>query len=69
MTYNFIDKDVWEKFIESRNTPKFLAKSQKVKDNSAKNIYLHRLYCGGYDKLEEIMIKEKRKKKSWDILF
>ena len=60
--YSFIDKDTWEKFVESRKTPEFLAKSQKGKENRARNIYPHRLSRGGYRRIEKILRDEKRKK-------
>ncbi|CAL5197031.1 unnamed protein product [Lathyrus oleraceus] len=59
--YSFIDQDVWEKLVESRTTLTFLAKSQKGKENRARNIYTHRLSRGGYQKLEKTMIEEKNK--------
>lgn len=59
--YLFIEKKFWEDFVKSHNTSEFLAKSQKEKENRAINIYPHRLSHGGYDKLEEKMIKEIRK--------
>lgn len=50
--YSYIDQDVWEKFVESHNTPAFLVKSQKGKENRARNIYPHRLSCRGYQNLK-----------------
>lgn len=45
----------------------FLAKSKKGKKNKAKNIYPHILSSRGYDKLEENMIKEKRKQREQEL--
>ena len=62
MKNSYIDKKVWEDFVKSRSTPEFLAKSQKGKENRARNIYPHVLSRGWYDKLEYRMIKEKQNK-------
>ncbi|XP_057452627.1 uncharacterized protein LOC130744462 [Lotus japonicus] len=58
--YPYIKEDVWEKFLEHRNTPAFKEKSKKGKDNVAKNLYPHTLSRGGYELLEKKMINEKR---------
>lgn len=39
--YSFIDKKVWEDFVKSRIRSEFFAKSQKGKENRARNIYPH----------------------------
>ena len=39
-----------------------MAKSQKGKENRARNIYPHRLSRGGYRRIEKILRDEKRKK-------
>ncbi|CAL5191436.1 unnamed protein product [Lathyrus oleraceus] len=67
LMYSFIDQDVWEKFVKSRTTPEFLAKSQKGKENRARNIYPHRLSRGGYQKLEKTVIEEKIKQKELEL--
>ena len=67
MKYPYIDKKIWEDFVKFRITPYFLAKSQKGKENRAKNIYPYRLSRGGYDKLEEKMINEKRKQRELEL--
>lgn len=64
---SFIDQDVCEKFVKSRTTLEFLAKSQKGKYNRSRNIYPHRLSRGGYEKLENKMIEEKRKQRELDL--
>ncbi|CAL5209896.1 unnamed protein product [Lathyrus oleraceus] len=58
LMYSFIDRDFLEKFVKSRTTPKFLAKSQKRKENRARNIYPHKLSRGGYQKFEKNTTKE-----------
>ena len=60
--YSFIDQATWKKFVESRITPNFLAKSQKENKNRARKIYPHRLSRGGYKRLEKNLMDEKRKK-------
>ncbi|GAU41485.1 hypothetical protein TSUD_239610 [Trifolium subterraneum] len=57
--YNFITEDIWEKFLESRETPAFKEKSQKGKEKVAKNCHPHRLSRGGYGLLTEKMMAEK----------
>ena len=52
MRYPFIDKTIWEAFVKYHNSPDFLVKSLKGKENKARNIYAYILSCGGYDKLE-----------------
>lgn len=59
MKYSFIDKKVCEDFVKSRTIPELLAKSQKGKDNKARNIYPHSLSRGEYDKLCQRMINKK----------
>lgn len=61
MIYPHIDQDCWEEFVKSHTTHGFLAKSKKGKLNRFRNVYPYRLSRGGYDKLENKMIKEKRK--------
>ena len=61
MKYSYIDKNNWEEFVKSLTTHDFLAKRQKEKENRAKNICPRILSCGGYDKLEQKMINDKRK--------
>ncbi|KAK2444970.1 hypothetical protein QL285_015953 [Trifolium repens] len=58
--YNYISKDVWEKFLASRATPEFKARSQIGREKVAKNIHPHRLSRGGYELLTEKMMAEKR---------
>lgn len=41
--YSFIHQDTWERFVKSRNTSEFLAKSQRGKEKKSK-IYIL-LYC------------------------
>lgn len=60
--YPFLQKDIWEKFVESRKTPEFKEKSQKGRDTVANNLYPHTLSRGGYDYLEDKMMDEKRKR-------
>ncbi|XP_024631762.2 uncharacterized protein [Medicago truncatula] len=59
--YPFIKEHIWKRFVESRNTDEFKAKIQKGRDCVAKNIYRHTLSRGGYELLQEKMMKEKRK--------
>ncbi|CAL5206995.1 unnamed protein product [Lathyrus oleraceus] len=65
--YPFIGKAIWGKFVKFRDTPEFLVKSKKGEENREKNIYNHRLSCGGYDKLEKIMIQEKIKQREQEL--
>ncbi|KAK2375798.1 hypothetical protein QL285_076664 [Trifolium repens] len=58
--YTYISKDVWEKFLASRATPEFKARSQIGREKAAKNIHPHRLSRGGYELLTEKMMAEKR---------
>ncbi|CAJ2637268.1 unnamed protein product [Trifolium pratense] len=58
--YPYIKKDIWEEFVKYRQTSDFKEKSQKGRENHAKNVYPHVLSRGGYKRLEEQMINEKR---------
>ncbi|CAJ2640733.1 unnamed protein product [Trifolium pratense] len=58
--YKYIKKDIWEEFVKSRQTADFKEKSQKGRENHAKNVYPHVLSRGGYKRLEEEMMNEKR---------
>ncbi|CAI8602272.1 unnamed protein product [Vicia faba] len=54
-----VREDAWKEFLKIRDTPEFKEKSQKGKDNVAKNVYPHVLSRGGYRLLEEKIMKEK----------
>lgn len=41
--------------------------SQKEKENVARNLCLHRLSCGRYDNLKDIMIFKKRKQRQQEL--
>ncbi|KAK2364803.1 hypothetical protein QL285_089634 [Trifolium repens] len=56
--YKYITKDVWDNFVKSRETEEFKAKSQKGRENKAKNQFPHVTSRGGYKWLEEKMINE-----------
>ncbi|XP_045788571.1 uncharacterized protein LOC123910125 [Trifolium pratense] len=64
--YPYIKKDIWEEFVKYRQTSDFKEKSQKGRENHAKNVYPHVLSRGGYKRLEEQMINEKRQSLSKD---
>ena len=51
--YSFINQATWEKFVESRRTPKFLAKSRKGRENQARSVYPHRLSREEYQRIEK----------------
>ncbi|PNX89207.1 hypothetical protein L195_g045324 [Trifolium pratense] len=58
--YNYIKKAIWKEFVKSRQTAEFKEKSQKDKDNHAKNVYPHVLSREGYKRLKEDMMNGKR---------
>lgn len=65
----FIDKDACDRFVESRNTPKFQVKSQRGKENRAKkSIYIDCL-VEDMKNWRRHLLKKKRKhseQEMWD---
>ncbi|KAK7271448.1 hypothetical protein RJT34_27371 [Clitoria ternatea] len=57
--YEFLDEETWQRFVETRQDPTFLEKRKKAQEIAAKNCHPHRLSRGGYELLEERMMKEK----------
>ncbi|KAK2409886.1 hypothetical protein QL285_045284 [Trifolium repens] len=51
---------IWKEFVKSRDTPEFKEKSQKGRENVARNVYKHVLSRGGYSLLEEKMKIERK---------
>ncbi|KAK2397122.1 hypothetical protein QL285_058735 [Trifolium repens] len=51
---------IWKEFVKSRDTPEFKEKSQKGRENVARNVYKHVLSRGGYNLLEEKMKIERK---------
>ncbi|KAK7271450.1 hypothetical protein RJT34_27373 [Clitoria ternatea] len=61
--YDFLDEETWQRFIETRQDPAFQEKRKTMQELLAKNYCPHRLSRGGYQLLEERMMKEKLEEK------
>ncbi|CAA0829983.1 Unknown protein [Striga hermonthica] len=60
-TYPYLDKDTWEAFVASRQTPEFLARRKKAQETQSHNKYPHILSRGGLPRLKRKMMEEKYK--------
>ncbi|WVY97916.1 hypothetical protein V8G54_030067 [Vigna mungo] len=56
--YQFLDRETWKTFKLKRLDPAFQAKRRVAQEIIKKNIHPHILSCGGYEKLEQKMMKE-----------
>lgn len=61
--YRGLDEEIWEKFVQSRNTPEWQERRRKAKETQAKNECPHTLSHQGYNLLEKKMMEKKRKER------
>ncbi|WVZ08145.1 hypothetical protein V8G54_021491 [Vigna mungo] len=57
-TYQFLDEETWQAFRDKQLEHSFQEKRKVAQDLQKNNVHPHRLSHGGYDRLEEIMIRE-----------
>ncbi|XP_052734972.1 uncharacterized protein LOC128197373 [Vigna angularis] len=56
--YQFLDEETWQAFKLKRLDPAFQAKRRAAQEIAKKNVHPHILSRGGYEKLEQKMMKE-----------